>query len=212
MANPFEDWPPTFRDDGSNWNKSQLIILRLLWPMEWVDRRIIIKEIDQSYYDKKIRELQESGWHISVKAEGRNYYYRLESHKKDKGARRSYASTRVKVQLYATQDRCQFCGATGNLQIDQKVPGERGGTTELQNLQRLCSFCNAEKRGRCKSCELTTCDGCPYAHPELFSGRMVLFLEKDTFDKIDKLSKQRGVQRARLAGQIISEFLSKKQI
>jgi hypothetical protein len=180
--------------------------------MEWVDRHIILKEIGQSYYDRKIRELQESGWHISAKAEGRNYYYRLESHKKDKGARRSYASTRVKIQLYAAQDRCQICGATENLQIDHKVPRERGGTPELQNLQRLCSFCNAEKRGRCKSCELTTCDGCPYAHPELFSGRMVLFLEKDAFDKIDKLSKQVGVQRTRLVSQIISEFLSKKKI
>ncbi|HEX2996906.1 MAG TPA: HNH endonuclease signature motif containing protein [Anaerolineales bacterium] len=210
MANPFEDWPPTLRDDGGNWSKSQLTILRLLWPMEWVDRRIIIKEIGESYYDRKIRELRENGWHISAKAEGRNCYYRLESHKKDQGARRSYASTRVKIQLYAAQDRCQFCGATDNLQIDHKIPMERGGTTELQNLQRLCSPCNAEKRGQCKTCKFTTCDGCPYAHPELFSGRMVLFLEKDAFDKIDKLSKQKGVPGNRLVGQIISEFLGKK--
>jgi 5-methylcytosine-specific restriction endonuclease McrA len=212
MADIFKDWPPTLRDDGGTWSEAQMTILRLLWPMEWVDRRIILKEVGQSYYDRRIRELRESGWHISAKAEGRNYYYRLESHKKDKGARRSYASARDKLQLYAAQDKCQICGATENLQIDHKVPRERGGTTELQNLQRLCSSCNVEKRGICKSCELTTCDGCPYAYPELFSGRMVLFLEKDVVDKIDNLSKQRGMQRTRFVSQIISEFLSKKQI
>lgn len=131
----------------------------------------------------------------------------LKSHKKGRGDKRSYPSAKVKRQLFAAQDQCQFCRATENLQIDHKVPRERGGQTMLENLQLLCSSCNIEKRGICKKCVLTTCDGCPYAYPELNSGRMVLLVDQDLINQIDKLSQEAGVQPTKYVGDILTEHL-----
>lgn len=207
MDDVLNNWPPEKRDDGGNWSKAQLTILRLLWTLEWVDRVVILNEVGQSYYDRRIRELRESGWIIETKSEGKNYYYRLTSHLKGKGERRSYPSAQVKRQLLQSQDKCQICHATENLQIDHKVPRERGGKTNLENLQLLCSSCNVEKRGICKKCELITCEGCPYAYPELNSGRLVVMIEQEIIDEIEKLSQQQGIQKTKFVRELISDYL-----
>jgi len=209
IRNMNNNWPPQRRDDGGNWSEAQLIIFKLLWSMEWVDRRLILKEVGQSYYDRRIRELRESGWKIATKISGRDFYYRLESHEKGPGKKREYPTAKIRLQLYETQNKCQFCGALDNLQIDHKVPRERGGQTELENLQLLCSSCNVEKRGICKKCKLTTCDECPYAYPELNSGRMVLLIDQNIIEEIDKLSQEGGLQRTRFIREILAEYLSR---
>ncbi len=210
MLNTNNDWPPQRRDDGGNWSEAQLTILRLLWPMEWVDRRVILEEVGQSYYDRRIRELRESGWQIETNVAGRNYFYRLVSHEKGPGSRREYPTVTIKRQLLRRQNSCQICGETDNLQIDHKVPRERGGHTELENLQLLCSFCNVEKRGICKKCELTTCDECPYAYPELNSGRMILFIDPSIVEEIDKLSQEFGQSRTQFVRNVLAEYISKR--
>jgi len=67
----------------------------------------------------------------------------------------------------------------------------------------LCRTCNVEKRGVCKRCTLTTCDGCPYAYPEQFGGRFVVMLDKSLTQKIRAEALQKGLSESLL----IAEFL-----
>lgn len=55
------DWPPTPPDKGGNWSKAKLTILKLLWTLDWVSGASIFNEVKQTYYDRRIRELRESG-------------------------------------------------------------------------------------------------------------------------------------------------------
>jgi hypothetical protein len=61
-------------------------------------------------------------------------------------------SSRLRVQVF-TRDRftCQYCGNSPakdlsiTLHIDHKIPWSKGGATNLENLQTLCSKCNLGK-------------------------------------------------------------------
>jgi len=53
--------------------------------------------------------------------------------------------------LREAKGRCALCGATKNerpLDIDHIIPRSKGGKTEYENLQVLCSKCNRTKRDR----------------------------------------------------------------
>jgi hypothetical protein len=178
-------------------------ILEMLWPMEWVDGKDIYKAIEQTYYDRRIRELRESGWQIQTIGQK----YRLVSLEKLPGNIRRYPSAQQKQQvLERDKNNCQICGAVDeHIQFDHKVPQERLGKTEVENLQLLCRTCNVEKRGVCKRCFLTTCDGCPYAYPELFGGRFVVMLEKSLTQKIRADARQKGLSESAL----VADFLKK---
>ena len=148
MSDTFEDWPPIKRDDGKDWSAAQLTILKLLWNMEWIDRTTIFEAVQQTYYDRRIRELRESGWQIETHSSKTKY--RLISHEKLVGNKRTYPSQKQK-QMVSDQDNhtCQICKTSDeNLQFDHKIPHERGGQTEVENLQLLCSPCNVEKTWR----------------------------------------------------------------
>ena len=135
MSDILEDWPPTKRDDGKDWSATQLTILRLLWNMEWVDRTIIFEAVQQTYYDRRIRELRESGWRIETHSSKTKY--RLISREKLAGNKRTYPSQKQR-RIVSERDNhtCQICNASDeNLQFDHKVPHERGGRTEVENLQ-----------------------------------------------------------------------------
>lgn len=59
-------------------------------------------------------------------------------------------SLRYRV-LKEAKGRCALCGATKNekvLDVDHIVPRSRGGKTEYENLQVLCSKCNRSKRDK----------------------------------------------------------------
>jgi len=203
MQNPFDDWPPVKQDNGKDWSKAKLTILRLLWPMEWVEGSEIFKAVQQTYYDRRIRELRESGWDIETHSSGK--MYRLVSHKKEPGQERQYPSAQQKRDIrQRDKDLCQICGLSDdNMQIDHKVPLERNGPTEEDNLQLLCRTCNIEKRGVCKRCTLKTCDGCPYAYPELFASRIVVFLDTDISQNLKEDSETRGVSESFIVSEIL---------
>ncbi len=47
-------------------SKAKQIILDMLWNMESVEGSEIFKAVQQTYYDRRIRELRESGWQIET--------------------------------------------------------------------------------------------------------------------------------------------------
>lgn len=62
--------------------------------MEWVDRMTIFEAVQQTYYDRRIRELRESGWQIETHPSKKKY--RLISREKLVGNKRTYPSRRQK--------------------------------------------------------------------------------------------------------------------
>lgn len=184
-------------------SKAKQIILDMLWNMEWVEGADIFKAIKQTYYDRRIRELRESGWQIQTSGKK----YRLISREKLAGIEREYPSAEQKRQiLERDKGICQICGAQdGHIQFDHKVPQERLGEADVSNLQLLCRTCNVEKRGICKRCTLETCDGCPYAYPEMFGGRFIVMVDKSLMQRIQKDARQKGLSESLL----VAEYLKK---
>jgi 5-methylcytosine-specific restriction endonuclease McrA len=197
------DWPPTEETFGKL-SKAKKDILKILWSMNWTEGAEIFKAVQQTYYDRRARELRESGWQI----ETAGTKYRLISHKKLAGNVRKYPSKKQKqAVLERDKDICQICGvADPHMQFDHKVPQERLGLTEAENLQLLCRTCNVEKRGVCKRCMLSTCDKCPYAYPELVTNRFLVSLYRDLASKLKSDSKQLGITETRRISEIIALY------
>lgn len=182
---------------------AKLKILQLLWSMDWVDGSDIFRAINQTYYDRRVRDLRESGWQI----ESKGSRYRLLSRFKEAGNTRVYPNAKQKDEV-RTRDkgRCQICGiADPTIQFDHKVPLERLGPTTVENLQLLCRADNVEKRGACRHCLLPTCDGCPYAYPELFAARLVIALDKETAARLQAESETTGIPDTVLVKTIIAD-------
>ncbi len=180
------------------------IILELLWSMEWVQGSEVFKAVQQTYYDRRIRELRESGWQIETSGNK----YRLISQEKLPGNERKYPSAEQKREIFKRdKGTCQICGETDSrlLQYDHKIPQDRFGKTDTENLQLLCSTCNVIKRGACKRCKLTSCNGCPYAYPENLGGRLVLLLDKNLMEAIKAESIEFGLPESVL----IAKYLKK---
>jgi hypothetical protein len=182
-------------------SKAKQSILDMLWSLEPVEGKAIFEAVGQTYYDRRIRELRESGYQI--KTIGTTY--QLTSRERLPGNEREYLSAEQRRQVRERDKAiCQICGtADHHLQFDHKVPQERLGKAEVSNMQLLCRTCNVEKRGVCKRCTLTTCDGCPYAYPELFSGRFAIMLDKSLTEKLRAEARQKGLSESAL----IAEFL-----
>lgn len=200
-------WPPKNKE-FTRLSKVKKKILEILWPMTWVNTHDIHEATGQSYYDRRIRELRESGWQI----ETRGLKYRLKSRNKLPGNRRKYPSPVQKREVLARDKGvCQICGSTHpRMEYDHKVPRERFGETEVPNLQLLCSPCNVDKRGVCKKCTLKTCDGCPYAYPELFKGRFVLLADSTTSDMIVEGAAKQGVSKSAFILKVLQQHFKKR--
>jgi hypothetical protein len=64
-----------------------------------------------------------------------------------------HAGLRVKLKeligaCLAVNSKCIYCSAILNikiLSIDHKLPLERGGNSNIENLQAICRFCNERK-------------------------------------------------------------------
>jgi 5-methylcytosine-specific restriction endonuclease McrA len=197
------DWPP-IEKSYEKLSKVKKKILELLWSMEWIEGKEIFKVVQQTYYDRRIRELRKSGWQI----ETQGTKYRLNSKSKLAGTARKYPSVKLKQ---AVKERgkgvCQICGvSSGDLQYDHKIPLERQGPTELNNLQLLCSACNVEKRGICKRCTLPTCERCAYAFPELYRNRLAVFLDDDVAVKLKMDMAKEGINAARKVSDIVAQY------
>lgn len=124
------------------------------------------------------------------------------------GKERKYPSIKQKHQvLERNRGICQICGAQDtHIQFDHKVPQERLGKAEVSNLQLLCRTCNVEKRGVCKRCTLETCDGCPYAYPEMFGGRFVVMVDKSLMQKIREDARQKGLSESMLVAESLKNY------
>lgn len=184
-------------------SEAKKIILEILWSKKWVEGAEIFKAVQQTYYDRRIRELRESGWQI----ENSGTKYRLISHEKLPGNEREYPSAELKRQiLERDKGICQICGtADAHIQLDHKVPQERQGKTVAENLQLLCRTCNVEKRGVCKRCTLVTCEGCPYAYPEQFGGRFVVMIDKSLTQQIRADAREQGLSESVLIAKFLKE-------
>jgi HNH endonuclease len=176
-------------------------ILEILWSMEWVEGADIFRAVGQTYYDRRIRELRESGWQIETKGTK----YKLTSRTKQTGNERVYPSAKQKREVFERDKGvCQICGvADATIQYDHKIPLERLGATVVENLQLLCRACNVEKRGACRRCTLPSCDGCPYAYPELFAARLIVSLDRETAEQLQAESKRTGTPDTVIAQEII---------
>lgn len=179
-------------------------IFDMLWSMKWVEGGDIFKAVQQTYYDRRIRELRESGWQIQTFGTK----YRLISREKLAGNEREYPSGEQKRQvLKRDKGICQICDtADAHIQFDHKVPQEKLGKTEVDNLQLLCRTCNVEKRGVCKRCKLTTCNDCPYAYPERFGTRFVVMLDNYLTQKIKADARQKGLSESALVSEFLKQY------
>lgn len=50
--------------------------------------------------------------------------------------------------------------------FDHRIPVEKGGSSELENFQALCFYCNKSKWQICTICSSETCEQCVLAYPE----------------------------------------------
>lgn len=182
-------------------------ILEILWSMQWIEGADIFRVVGQTYYDRRVRELRESGWQIETKGTK----YKLTSQTKQAGNVRVYPNTKQKQAVYERdKGACQICGLTdATIQYDHKIPLERLGPTEVENLQLLCRACNVEKRGACRRCTLPSCDGCPYAYPELFASRLIISLDTESAELLKAESHETGVPDTVIARAIIAKHYRK---
>ncbi len=200
-------------------SKAKAAILRMLWAGEWVSGKAIFRKVQQTYYDRRIRELKDDyGWDIVVtwvKPEGSDeseIHYRLKSHIQGEGHKRHYLSAADRQQvLERDQHTCQICGAKENLQIDHKVPLIRKGATTIENMQVLCNECNVDKRGTCRRCRLISCDLCPLAYPEVVATRLIVSLDRDLKERIESLARESGIPLAQQARILIERGLKSFQ-
>ncbi len=200
-------WPPN-DESFQRLSAVKKQILKILWPMKWVNTHDIHRVTKQSYYDRRIRELRESGWQIETDG----LKYRLKSQKKLPGNSREYPSAQQKREVF-DRDKgvCQICGSKHpRMEYDHKVPRERMGATVVSNLQLLCSPCNVDKRGACKKCTLLSCDGCPYAYPELFKTRLVLLADESISRLIQAESARQGIPDKSLILTVLQKHFHKQ--
>ncbi len=182
-------------------------ILEILWSMQWIEGADIFRAVGQTYYDRRVRELRESGWQIETKGTK----YKLTSQTKLAGNERVYPNAKQKKAVFERdKGACQICGLSDEtIQYDHKIPLERLGVTEVENLQLLCRACNVEKRGACRRCTLPSCDGCPYAYPELFASRLIISLDKESAELLRTESQETGLPDTVIARAIIAAHYRK---
>lgn len=102
---------------------------------------------DQIHFNKRVRELRDHFIIPSPQSNSGRYELvgRKEVSKADENIPRRLAAEVLKHQ------RCAMCGKTPlddgvRLHIDHKIPREWGGSSDLENLQPLCSDCNEGKK------------------------------------------------------------------
>jgi len=192
----------------------KLLLLKELWgdkdgfPKEWVRSSILLKKSNQKYFDRRLRELRDSGGlDIESKVIESEHCWRLKSASIQKTNDRAYLTAAQKNGLFQkAMHKCAVCGEAmesgiRGLQADHKIPLIKGGTNDLNNWQPLCNECNVAKRGACRGCSLD-CNACAWAFPEKVGFNMVIKLPADLRDAIS-ISK---IDQERLEQTIISQL------
>lgn len=170
------------------------LILDRLSSGEWVSGEELLRLTKQSYYDRRVRELREEGWNILYEKKGNKPGYRLASRIKESGAKRTYPSAKQRRDVLKRDNHtCQLCdlnmsgdNSPSVPQIDHKIPLLKNGETTVRNLQVLCSECNVVKRGTCRHCTRSTCQGCIYAYPEQVGRKIIVTIPPDLLWVLDK--------------------------
>ncbi len=207
MNNESSDIEKAIIDQDPNIGSAKIIILTALWPGGWVHGKEIYKLIEQTYYDRRIRELAECGWEIET--DESHLKYCLRSHIKKVGRKRTYPNSKLKSELKKRDDdRCKICNSKDiNIQYDHKVPHQRGGTTTLNNMQLLCRHCNIEKRGACANCQDESCEKCGYAFPEKYSQRTLILWDTKLYERLLKEADEKRLNICELVKKIVHDAL-----
>lgn len=111
----------------------------------------------QDNYARRLRELRAEGWQITYSTKQKGYI--LETDQKAERSADDYVNLRLRTEVLERDNfTCQICGYTKDdtypagekvkLEIDHIVPLAQGGKTEVDNLQTLCSHCNAGKKAK----------------------------------------------------------------
>ena len=210
-----------YEPPAGEYSEAKLTILKILWNGEWILGDDILAEVKQAYYDRRIRELRdEDGWDIETgwlkNKEGiKRPAYRLRSHVKGKGIKRPRVSSEERqIVLARDKYKCQICGVSlragrNNPQIDHKVPLIRGGRSEADNYQAICSNCNVIKRGVCRLCNLASCDRCYLAYPEKGARNLLVNLTEQESRHLSKIAELLDVSRIVALRRVVKEALRK---
>ncbi len=157
--------------------------------------------------NKPFSELWTEEGFSCVHAEGlqgnRQYVLRREDHDSlfnpnAKSVREQISSAAKQVVLQKQNNRCNFCGALlkestairphtfakdrVSLEIDHRIPVDRGGDSTTDNCQALCHYCNKCKRQMCFVCHETCSSNCALVSPE--SSTVVLATGEDISDRL----------------------------
>jgi len=155
-----------------------------------VHRSTIDKAYGRPNYARRIRKIiHEYGWDIERRrgTDGANddWYTRKSAGPIRTQRIRQEVKPALRKTIYERDNfTCAICRRLQTaenlmgiqLQCDHKIPAERGGGSDAENLQTLCTECNLKKRQTCKHCKLKTCSGCPFAFPELYACRFTIHL------------------------------------
>jgi len=97
------------------------------------------------YYARHRTELlaQNAEYHRAHPEIGRARWQNYRARKGKAEGRFTPAEWLARVEEYG--GRCAYCGATGPLQADHRIPLSRGGTNRIENILPACNSCNASK-------------------------------------------------------------------
>jgi 5-methylcytosine-specific restriction endonuclease McrA len=169
----------------------KLNLLKRLWtsgntfPKDWVKSSELLTLTNQKYFDRRLRELRDSGGiDLETKPINGEHCWRLNSKNISQIINRTYLTTTQKKELFEqAKHTCSICGkfalaGVRGLQADHRVPLSRGGSEELRNWQPICNECNVVKRRQCQDCTLN-CQTCSWAYPEKSSKKLLINIPKD---------------------------------
>lgn len=135
----------------------------------------------------------------------RQYVLRKEDHEllfnpNAKGTRTQLSSNEKNIVLERQSYRCNFCGSTlkraseittrifakdrVSQEIDHRIPVDRGGSSNPDNYQALCHYCNKCKRQMCFICSATCGSDCALVSPE--TSTTVLATGEDISDRLNR--------------------------
>lgn len=207
MSTEHKDLPPHLKK-----------LIDLLPLNEWVHRSVLEMEYGKSNVMRRLRKIRaEYGWDIRTQRRNNgpndDWYMRCSTEPVTRQYIRKEVAKKDREKVY-DRDKwmCLMCGLdvskqqqTTMAQCDHRIPADRGGSTNIENLQTLCIQCNLKKRQACKYCMLPSCDNCPYAFPEQYTQIITLKLSPEGAQKLEELSRKQGIPPVVLIQQLISQ-------
>ncbi len=196
-----------------NLSKVKLLILLTLldagyqFPRGWIESSKLLYLTNQKNFEKHMQELRDDiGCDIETREIGGEQCYRLRStelvkQKAKPKPKPTIAESHKEALLLYAKNSCQLCGTKmivnqKELQPDPKIPFEKGGSNNIENLQILCNECTAAKKRFCGQCT-NVCQECPWAFPEEAGQVMLITLPADLVKllKVNGISSQSALEK-----------------